>query len=82
MSAATFAYLRHYAWSRVVDWLRRKHRRASWKQLRRRYLSVGLWPEQDGVTLFNPAAVTITRYRYRRDNIPTPWTQPRPRITG
>lgn len=82
VSAATFAYLRHYAWSRVVDWLRRKHRRASWKQLRRRYLSVGLWPEQDGVTLFNPAAVTITRYRYRRDNIPTPWTQPRPRITG
>ena len=67
VSAATFAYLRHYTWSRVVNWLRHKHRRASWKQLQRRYLTVGLWPEQDGVTLFNPAAVTITRYRYRRD---------------
>ena len=75
VSAATFAYLRHYTWSRVVNWLRHKHRRASWKQLRRRYLTVGLWPEQDGVTLFNPAAVTITRYRYRRDSIPTPWTE-------
>ena len=82
VSAATFAYLRHYTWSRVVNWLRHKHRRASWKQLQRRYLTVGLWPEQDGVTLFNPAAVTITRYRYRRDNIPTQWTQPSSRTAG
>ena len=33
------------------------------------------WPEQDEVTLFNPAAVAITRYRYRRDRIPSPWVQ-------
>ena len=83
VSAATFGYLRHYTWSRVIDWLRHKHRRASWKQLRRHYLTgMGLWPEQDGVTLFNPAAVTITRYRYRRDNIPTPWAEPTTRIAG
>jgi hypothetical protein len=25
--------------------------------------------------LFNPAAVKITRYRYRRDHIPSPWVQ-------
>ncbi len=76
VSAATFGYLRHYTWRRVVDWLRHKHRRAGWKQLRRRYLTgVGLWPEQDEVTLFNPAAVKITRYRYRHDRIPSPWGQ-------
>jgi len=28
VSAATFGYLRHYSWRRVVDWLRHKHRRA------------------------------------------------------
>jgi RNA-directed DNA polymerase len=83
VSAATFAYLRHYTWSRVIDWLGRKHRRANWKQLRRRYLTgVGLWPEQDGMTLFNPAAVTITRYRYRRDRIPTPWAEQTTRVVG
>lgn len=76
VSAATFGYLRHYTWTRVVTWLRHKHRRAGWKQLRRRYLTgVGLWPEQDGMMLFNPAAVKITRYRYRRDHIPSPWVQ-------
>jgi hypothetical protein len=58
-------------------------RRANWKQLRRRYLTgVGLWPEQDGVTLFNPAAVKITRYRYRRDRISSPWTAPTTRAIG
>jgi hypothetical protein len=76
VSAATFGYLRHYAWSRVVAWLRHKHRHAGWKLLRRRYLiGTGWWPEQDGVTLFNPAAVRITRYRYRRDRIPSPWAE-------
>lgn len=43
VSAATFGYLRAYAWARVVNWLRRKHPKANWKQLRRRYLP-GWWP--------------------------------------
>ena len=25
-------------------------------------------------TLFNPAKVTVSRYRYRADRIPNPWT--------
>ena len=29
-------------------WLRRKHRRANWKQLRRRYLGNGWWPSRTG----------------------------------
>jgi RNA-directed DNA polymerase len=75
VSAATFGYLRHSTWRRVVNWLRTKHRRTGWKQLRRRYLTrMGWCPEHDGVTLFNPAAVKIIRYRYRRDRIPSPWS--------
>lgn len=78
VSNATFCYLRHYTWRRVVLWLRNKHRRASWKSLRRRYTTQGWWPEHDGIRLFDPAAVKITRYGYRGDRIPTPWT-PAPR---
>jgi len=72
-SSATFDYLRAFTWRRVVCWLRRKHPRISWKELRRRYLP-GWWPTQGAVRMFNPAAVTIVRYRYRGAKIPTPWT--------
>ncbi len=74
-SKATFGYLRYYTWFRVVRWLRRKYRRANWKQLRRRQLGNGWWPEHDGVVLFNPAAAPVTRYRYRGARIPTPWDE-------
>ena len=53
-------------------WLRHKHPRASWKELRRRYLR-RWWPVQDEVSLFNPATVAITRYRYRGTDIASPW---------
>jgi RNA-directed DNA polymerase len=83
VSAATFGYLRHFAWRRVVCWLRHKHRRANWKQLRRRYLTgVGWWPEHDGVALFDPAAVAVTRYCYRGGNIATPWVRVAAERTG
>ena len=54
VSKATFDYLRAFTWRRVVSWLRRKHPRANWKWLRRRYLP-GWWPTDGEVTLFNPA---------------------------
>jgi RNA-directed DNA polymerase len=72
-SSKTFAYLGTYTWRRVWLWLRTKHRKVSTKDLRRRHLN-GWWPEQEGAVLFNPAAVAITRYRYRSD-IATPWVQ-------
>ncbi|MGH9030123.1 MAG: group II intron maturase-specific domain-containing protein [Acidimicrobiales bacterium] len=75
VSKRTFSYLGSYTWHRVVGWLRRKYRRATWKQLRRRHLGNGWWPEHDGVTLFDTGAVTITRYRYRGTKIPTPWDE-------
>ena len=64
VSKATFNYLRAFVWRRVVCWLRHKHRRANWKQLRRRSLP-GWWPTEGEVTLFNPSAVAVSRYRYR-----------------
>lgn len=76
VSNATFGHLRHYTWRRVVLWLRAQHHRASWGWLRRHYTRTGWWPEQDGIKLFDPAAVKIVRYRYRGARIPTPWTQP------
>lgn len=74
VSKQTFGYLRHFTWWRVVKWLRRKHRRTNWKKLRRRYLlgTGRVWPHDGAMELFDPAAVTVTRYRYR-GNIPTPW---------
>ncbi len=74
VSKATFAYVHQFTWLRVVRWLRRKHRRANWKFLRRRYLANGWWPEHDGMALFDCRAVPVTRYRYRGARIPTPWS--------
>jgi RNA-directed DNA polymerase len=74
VSKATFSYLHQFTWERVVGWLRRKHRRANWKWLRRRYLANRWWPEHDGMALFDCRAVPVTRYRYRGAAIPTPWS--------
>jgi RNA-directed DNA polymerase len=73
VSSVTFQYLRGFVWRRVMGWLRRKHRRATWSQLRRRYCPNGWWPAEGEVTLFNPGAVRTTRYRYRGAAIPSPW---------
>ncbi|HEY5989383.1 MAG TPA: group II intron reverse transcriptase/maturase, partial [Streptosporangiaceae bacterium] len=37
VSSVAFQYLRAVAWRQVFGWLRRKHRRITWKDLRRRY---------------------------------------------
>ena len=62
VSKRAFGYLRHYTWTRVVGWLREKHRKTNWKALRRHYSTQGWWPHHAGVELFNPAAVAVTRY--------------------
>jgi RNA-directed DNA polymerase len=72
VSKATFGYLDQYTWHRVVRWIRKRHNRAKWDVLLRRYLP-GWRPVEDGVVLFQPQTVTVSRYRYRAANIPTPW---------
>jgi hypothetical protein len=65
VSSATFKYLSAYTWRRVIEWLRRKPRRITVKELRRRYCGGGWWPGTEERQLFNPAKVRTTRYRYR-----------------
>jgi RNA-directed DNA polymerase len=72
-SAQTFSYLDHFTWWRVVGWMRKRHNGLNWETLRRRHLPN--WEIRDGqVALFRPRAVAVTRYRYRGERIPTPWT--------
>ncbi len=74
MSARTFCYLSAYLWGRVMAWLRRKHRRTTWKELRRRYCGGRWWPSGQELGMFNPAKVRTSRYLYRGViGIPSPW---------
>lgn len=75
VSKQTFSYLGQFAWRRVVGWLRKRHPGISWARLRRHFLP-GWRPTQGGISLFNPATITVTRYRYRGARIPLPWTAP------
>jgi RNA-directed DNA polymerase len=74
VSSRTFQYLRAFTWKRVWMWIRRKHPKSNWKELRRRYCAGGWWPSDNGVRLFNPGSVKTETYRYRGAAIPTPWT--------
>jgi RNA-directed DNA polymerase len=77
VSKATFGYLDQYTWHRVVRWIRKRHNRAKWAVLLRRYLP--RWrPTEDDVTLFQPQTVTVSRYRYRANNIAAPWASRTP----
>jgi RNA-directed DNA polymerase len=76
-----FSYLDHYLWWRVMLWLRKKHPRLTWKQIKRRYWGRN-WTSPDGTRLYWPGQVPVTRYRYRGHRIPTPWAPPeQPRAT-
>ena len=81
VSKATFGYLDQYTWHRVVRWIRKRHKRTKWAVLLRRYLP-GWRPTEDEVTLFVPQRVTVSRYRYRGDRIPSPWASTTPGTAG
>ena len=74
-SSATFGYLNHYMWWRAARWLRKRHGRLSWNQLRRKVLTDGYRIVADGIELFNPANVATVHKRWRGYNIPTPWSR-------
>jgi len=72
----TLSRLFHFVWWRMIRWLRRLHR-WTWTDVRRRFTTPeGRWKPitVDGIALFNPASTPITRYRYRGNTIPNPWT--------
>ena len=68
-----FGYLSYYLWWRVVRWLRRKHPRLTWKQIKRRYWGRN-WTSPEGRRFHWPAEVPVSRYRGRRKT--SPWAIP------
>ncbi|WP_085266421.1 group II intron reverse transcriptase/maturase [Mycolicibacter longobardus] len=71
-SSAAYHDLGHYLRWRVWGWMRDKHPRTRRRELFRLY-HVDRKPEYAGVRLYHPAAMTIQRYRFRGNKIPTPW---------
>jgi RNA-directed DNA polymerase len=70
--------LARFAWWRVIRWLSALHR-WTWTDVRRHLATPnGRWKPvtAGGIELFNLEAVPVTRYRYRGDTIPKPWTLP------
>ncbi len=77
VSSRTFNYLDHFAWWRIVGWIRKRHHGLNWGTISRRYLPG--WEIRDGHTeTFRPRKVAVIRYRYRGAQIPTPWTSTQP----
>jgi RNA-directed DNA polymerase len=68
----TLSYLGHYAWWRVVRWLRKKHAKSTWRWTWQRYGLAGQ-PREAGVALHDPRTIAVLRYRYRGAQISTPW---------
>jgi RNA-directed DNA polymerase len=80
VSKATFGAVDHHAWHRLMRWIRAKYKGRtglSMQQMRRRFCDVGWRFAHNGVVFTGASSVTVTRYRYRGGNIPTPWT-PKP----
>jgi RNA-directed DNA polymerase len=75
-SSGTFGYLNHYTWWRVARWIRKRHARLSWRELRRKVFTDGYRIVADGIELFNPATVATVHDHWRGYLIPTPWSQP------
>jgi RNA-directed DNA polymerase len=81
VSKQTFSHLDHYAWWRVVTWMRKRHAGLSWGVFCRRFLPG--WQIVDGKTaMFRPEQVPVTRYRYRGTKITTPWAARPTEITA
>ena len=73
VSSRTFSYVDHFAFWRVVGWLRKRHLGLNMHTLVRRYLPG--WEINDGgIDMFRPNRLAVKRYRYRGTKIPTPWT--------
>lgn len=71
----TMQSLHTFVWWRVIRWVMHRHR-MTWTAIRRWLRGPnGRWKpiELDGIRLFDLGRVSITRYRYRGNRIPTPW---------
>ncbi|HEX4087895.1 MAG TPA: group II intron maturase-specific domain-containing protein, partial [Trebonia sp.] len=86
VSKAVFGAIDHYAWNRIMRWLRRKFKGRTglgMPELRRRFCAPGSWTFAANGTRFTGArAVPVTRYRYRGTRIPGPWAPQPATATG
>ncbi len=56
----------------MLRWIRYKHPRITWKQLRRRFFGADRIQE-NGLVPYNPAKTKVERYRFRGAQISTPY---------
>ena len=75
----TFSKLDAFTWWRLARMLRARHR-WNWGQLRRHLTAAdGRWRiAADGVEYFRIQGVTVSRYAYRGNKIPSPWPPANP----
>lgn len=85
VSKAVFTKIDSLAWSRIMRWIRAKHKRGGHRlgmtELRRRFCDQGWRFAHNGVVFTGASSVAVTRYRYRGSTIATPWT-PTPTATS
>jgi RNA-directed DNA polymerase len=77
VSAAAFSAVDNFTWNRLMRWIRAKYagkNRLGMKELRRRFCDKGWRFAHKGVVFTGASSVKVTRYRYRGNTIPTPWT--------
>lgn len=77
VSKAVFNAIDSHAWGRLMRWIRAKYagkHRLGMKELRRRFCDKGWRFAHNGVVFTGASSVAVTRYRYRGNRIPTPWT--------
>ena len=73
VSKRTFSYLDHFAFWRIVGWLKKRHPGIGMRTLVRRHLPS--WRiRAGGIEFFRAWQIPVTRYRYRGTRIPTPWS--------
>ncbi len=72
VSKRTFSYIDHFAFWRIVGWLKKRHPKLNTHTVIRRHLP-GWHIEADGIEFFRAWQVPVTRYRYRGTRIPNPW---------
>ena len=70
VSSRTFDYVDHFAFWRVVGWLRKRHLGLNMHTLVRRFL-LGWTIREAGTELLRPSKIAIERYRFRGTRTPS-----------
>lgn len=78
VSKAVFNAVDSLAWGRIMRWIRAKYQSGrnviGMNELRRRFCDQGWRFANNGVVFTGASSVAVTRYRYRGNQIATPWT--------